>query len=154
MIGFLGGLLGGIVGGLFEGGRQNRQHRQAKELAQQQLENSMALGQQAFNFRRQETDQDYGWKQTLANEGYDFQIRKANLDDEITRRQAQQRFGFEKTLADDNYAFRNKDRDERERAAKENMERDYQMRTETTDRARRAANSAFFGGGNRFNARR
>ena len=114
--------------------------------------------------RRQANDQ-FGFNRTLANDNYsfqqgmqrsdqDFQVRKAGVDDEIFRRQADQRFGFERTLANDNYAFRNNDRAERERANDEELERTYQMRTETTNSAREAAAGAFFGGGNRFNARR
>ena len=185
-----GALVGGLVGGLFARGKEDRDHRRAKDLAEQQLQNSVRQGQQAFDFRRQEADQsyrntwgledqkynntrglvdqDYNWKQNLANQdfgfkktladdNYGFQIRKANVDDEIIRRQNEQRFGFERTLANDNYSFQDKQRAERERASDETMERDYQMKTETTDRARQTASRAFFGGGNRsnrFNARR
>ena len=161
----LGGVASSIIGGLFGNNRQNKQHQQAKDLAQQQLDNSMRQGQQAFDFRRQEADQnywltrgladqDFGFKKTLADDNYGFQIRKANVDDEITRRQNEQSFGFQRTLANDNYSFQDKQRAERERANDEAMERDYQMRTETTNRARQAASRAFFGRRNRFNARR
>lgn len=106
--------------------------QQAKDMSQLQLDNTLKTMGAASGYRSQEL----------------------NLNDEITRRQNQQQFGFQKTLADDNYAFQDKQRAERERAADESMERSYQMKTETTNAARQAASSAFFGGGNRFNARR
>lgn len=170
MIGFFGPLLGGIasgiIGGIFGSRQQNQQHRQALDLSRQQLQNSLALGAQSFQFRQQEMDKDYGWKKRLADDGYEYNIRKTNLDDEITRRQNEQRFGFERTLANDNYAFRDRDRAERERAKDEEIERQYQMSRESTASARNTASRAFFGdrnfnrfaasgrGFNRFAARR
>lgn len=125
-----------------------------KQRAEQDFGFNKTLADDNYNFQKQRAEQDFGFNRTLANDGYDFQIRKANLDDEITRRQNEQRFGFERTLANDNYAFRDRDRAERERARDEEMEREYQMKRETTNSARDTASRAFFGGGNRFAARR
>ena len=136
-----------------------------KERADQDYQNQRGLNEQDFGFNRTLAADNFGYNRQLANDNYgfqqgmqrsdqDFQVRKAGVDDEIFRRQADQRFGFERTLANDNYAFRNNDRAERERANDEELERTYQMRTETTNSAREAAAGAFFGGGNRFNARR
>lgn len=101
--------------------------QQAKDMSQLQLDNTLKTMEAASGYRSQEL----------------------NLNDEITRRQNQQQFGFQKQLADDNYAFRNNDRDVRLRAADQQLERQYQMRTETTNQARQAASNAFYGGGNR-----
>ena len=123
-------------------------------LADQDYQNQRGLNEQDFGFNRTLANDNYSFQQGMQRSDQDFQVRKAGVDDEIFRRQADQRFGFERTLANDNYAFRNNDRAERERANDEELERTYQMRTETTNSAREAAAGAFFGGGNRFNARR
>lgn len=128
--------------------------QQAKDMAQLQLDNTLKTMGAAAGYRGSELDKTFGHNKTLADDGYGFQKEKANLDDEITRRQNEQRFGFEKQLTDDNYSFQDKQRAERERANDEELERTYQMRTETTNQARQAASSAFFGGGSRYNARR
>lgn len=137
----------------------------AKEMSQTQLDNTLktmgaASGYRASELRlndeitRGQAQQQFGFNKQLADDNYGFQLQKTNLDDEITRRQTEQRFGFERTLAQDNYAFRDRDRSERERAADEQLERQYQMKRETTASARDTASRAFFGGGNRYAARR
>lgn len=141
----LGSLASSVVGGIFSSNSQNNQYKQAKSLAQQQLDNSMTLATQSHNYKMEENNREYG-----------YNIKKAELDDEITRRQNEQTYGYQKQLADDNYDFQNKQLAEKERAADETLEREHQMKNETTTSARKAASSAFYGNKsfNRFASRR
>jgi hypothetical protein len=106
--------------------------QQAKDMSQLQLDNTL--------------------KTMGASAGY--RSAELNQNDEITRRQTQQQFGFQKNLADDNYGFQERKQKSDQDFQNQNQERAYQMRQDTTNAARQAASGAFFGGGNRFNARR